>query len=132
MNGKILKTIFIVIGFISFSNSFNFSAQTKKFETRCGWFQNPTPANYSLYDKDDEWIFGVQGGYQLENFEIPAFKKGQWVEGPNGSYGYGCACFELRVDAETNYVLEIKKSYSRPLAACRKDNALKKKWGFEL
>ena len=71
-------------------------------ETRCGWFQNPTPANIWLDDRDGEWIIGVQGGYQVESdWEWPAFKKGQWVE-TNGHYGYGCACLRVRVDPETS------------------------------
>lgn len=32
----------------------------EKAEVRCGWFSNPTPANASLHDRDDEWIIGVQ------------------------------------------------------------------------
>jgi hypothetical protein len=96
------------------------------FETRCGWFQNPTPANIWLDDRDGEWIIGVQGGYQVENdWEWPAFKKGQWVE-TNGHHGYGCACLRLRVDRESGHVLEIKSSTARPLAACRKDRSLKR------
>ncbi len=43
----------------------------KNYETRCGWFDNPTPANYSLYDKDSEWIIGVQGGYQVDDLIGP-------------------------------------------------------------
>lgn len=96
------------------------------FETRCGWFQNPTPANIWLDDRDGEWIIGVQGGYQVENdWEWPAFKKGQWVE-TNGHHGYGCACMRLRVDHESRHVLEIKSSTARPLSACRKDPHLKR------
>ena len=130
---KILKMKFIAAAFIMLFGLFDADAQqSKKFETRCGWLQNPTPANYSFYDKDDEWIIGVQGGYQVEDFEAPAFKRGQWVNYFDGSYGYGCACFQMKVDYETDYVLEIRKSYARPLAACRKDKALKKKWDFDL
>ena len=33
-------------------------------ERRCGWLQNPTPANYWLIDRDGEWTIGAQGGYQ--------------------------------------------------------------------
>ena len=106
------------------------SGQVKKFEKRCGWFDNPTPANYSLYDKDGEWIIGIQGGYQVDDFDWPDFKK-QWVA-TNNSYGYGCACFQMTVDAETSRALEIKSSYARPLSACRKDKVLKKKWGFTI
>jgi hypothetical protein len=106
-------------------------AQGAKFELRCGWYDNPTPGNHSLYDKEGEWIIGVQGGYQLEDFSAPLFKANQWVETPSGSYGYGCACFRMRVDKETKHVLEIKSSAARPLSVCRNDRALKKKWDFE-
>jgi hypothetical protein len=100
--------------------------KAEPFETRCGWFENPTPANIWLDDRDGQWIIGVQGGYQVESdWEWPAFKKGQWVE-TNGHHGYGCACLRVRVDRETSHVLEIKSSTARPLSACRKDRALKR------
>ncbi len=136
MYGKTLRLYLTAIGCALLIASTDVIAQTPSadndFKLRCGWFQNPTPVNYSLYDREDEWIFGVQGGYQLEDFAFPEFGKNRWVEGPNGSYGYGCACFEVLVDAETEYVLEVRKSYYKPLSACRKDRALKKKWGFDL
>ena len=97
------------------------------FETRCGWFSNPTPGNIWLNDRDGEWIIGIQGGYQIEgDWDWPEFKKGQWIRTNAGSYGYGCACMQVRVDKETNRVLEIKGARSRPLAACRKEPSLKK------
>lgn len=123
---KLLKIKSIVIAFVLFSHLLTVDAQSEKSRTRCGWLDNPTPANYSLYDKDREWIIGVQGDYQVEDFEIPTFKRGQWVETPSGSYGFGCACFEMTVDEETSRVLVIRKSYARPLAACKKDKALRK------
>ena len=95
-------------------------------ETRCGWFSNPTPANISLYDRDGEWIIGVQGGYQVPgDWPWPDFKKGQWVK-TNGEHGYGCACLTLRVNKQTREVLEISSARPRPLAQCRKDAVLKK------
>jgi len=98
----------------------------KQFETRCGWFVNPTPANIWLYDRDAEWTIGAQGGYQVEgDWDWPVFKDGQWVE-TNGHYGYGCACMQVRVNRQTKQVLEIKSPRSRPLAACRRDPSLKK------
>src|SRR5215510_9127190 len=102
-------------------------AAVKQFETRCGWFSNPTPANIWLYDREGEWTIGVQGGYQVEgDWDWPAFKAGQWVKTNAGSYGYGCACLRLRVNRETHEVLEIRSSRARPLAACRQDQSLKK------
>ena len=97
-----------------------------QFETRCGWFSNPTPANVWLNDRNGEWIIGIQGGYQTEgDWDWPKFKKGQWIR-TNGSYGYGCACLEMRVDKGTSHVLEIKAARPRPLAACRKEPSLRK------
>ena len=56
------------------------SSTSIRFETRCGWFSNPTPGNISLYDRDSEWIIGVQGGYQVEgDWEWPKFVPAQWV-----------------------------------------------------
>jgi hypothetical protein len=97
------------------------------FETRCGWFSNPTPANIWLYDRDGEWTIGVQGGYQVDgDWDWPVFKPGQWVRTNAGDYGYGCACLKLRVNKETREVLEIKSSKARPLAVCRQDPMLKR------
>jgi hypothetical protein len=97
------------------------------FETRCGWFSNPTPANTWLYDKDGEWTIGVQGGYQVEgDWDWPKFKPRQWVHTNGADYGYGCACFQLTVNPKTHEVVEIKSSRALPLAACRKDQGLKK------
>ena len=99
-----------------------------QFETRCGWFSNPTPANASLSDRDGEWIIGVQGGYQAEG-DWPAFGPKQWVE-TNGHYGYGCACLRLRVNRKTHEVIEIESSRARALSVCRRDRRLKR-WGFK-
>ena len=100
----------------------------EELETRCGWFSNPTPANASLYDRDGEWIIGVQGGYQAEG-DWPAFGPKQWVE-TNVHYGHGCACLKLRVNHETHHVEKIESARARPLSACRRDRSLKK-WGFK-
>jgi hypothetical protein len=94
------------------------------YETRCGWFSNPTPANAWLYDRNTEWTIGVQGAHQAEG-DWPAFTPRQWVR-TNGEYGYGCACLRLSVNKLTHEVLEIKSSRARPLAQCRQDPALKK------
>ena len=104
------------------------AAGAVRAETRCGWFSNPTPANASLHDRDDEWIIGVQGGHQAEG-DWPAFGPKQWVE-TNGHYGHGCACLTVEVDRESGRVLEIKSARARPLSACRRDKALKR-WGFK-
>src|SRR5262245_11424610 len=102
--------------------------KVEKSETRCGWFSNPTPANASLFDREREWIIGVQGGYQADG-DWPAFGPKQWVE-TNVHYGYGCACLRLRVNRETAEVIEIESAKPRPLSACRNDRKLKR-WRFK-
>lgn len=97
------------------------------FETRCGWFANPTPANAWLNDKDGEWTIGVQGGYQAEG-DWPDFSDSQWVK-TNVNYGYGCACMSVKVNRQTHQITEIKKATARPLSVCRADHALKEPKG---
>lgn len=94
-----------------------------KFENRCGWFENPTPANAWLTDRDGEWIIGIQGGHQAEG-DYPDFADDQWVK-TNVNYGYGCACMKVRVDYKTRRVLEIASATAKPLSVCRNDRALK-------
>ena len=124
----LLNTVAAVNGHVVNGQSPNpDAAPANQFETRCGWFSNPTPANISLYDRDDEWIIGVQGAYQIEEeWDWPTFKRGQWVRTNAGSYGYGCACLRVRVNRDTQEVLEIKSAQARPLSACRNDRSLKR------
>ena len=100
----------------------------EKTEMRCGWFSNPTPGNASLYDRDGEWIIGVQGGYQADG-DWPDFSGKQWIE-TNVHYGYGCACMRVSLDRATEKVIKIESSKARPLSACRRDRALRK-WGYK-
>jgi len=79
---------------------------------RCGWFSNPTPANASLHDRDDEWIISVQGRYQAEG-NWPEFSPKQWVE-TNVHYGYGCAWLRVQVDQSTKRVIKIESARARP------------------
>jgi hypothetical protein len=102
------------------------ASTAQRFEKRCGWFINPTPANVWFDDADGEWTIGVQGGYQIEeDWPWPEFKPRQWVVTNAGDHGYGCACMEMKVDRETRHVLAIRSAQARPLSACRRDKKLK-------
>jgi hypothetical protein len=90
---------------------------------RCGWFENPTPANARLNDKDGHWVIGVQGGHQAEG-DWPTFGATQWVN-TNGNYGHGCACLRVHADAASRLVTRIVNARSRPLAVCRGDAHLR-------
>jgi CO/xanthine dehydrogenase Mo-binding subunit len=93
-------------------------------ETRCGWIDNPTPANWWLTDGTGEWIIATQGGAQAGGMDLmPDFTAGEWVE-TNGSYGYGCTCMEVATDKAEMRILKITGVTQKPLAACRSDKAL--------
>lgn len=92
-------------------------------QTRCGWFDNPTPGNAWLHDRDGEWTIAIQGDYEAAG-DWPEFKDSRWVRA-NGPHGYGCACIKAVVDADTRQIVRIVSASSRPLGVCRKDHALK-------
>ncbi len=100
------------------------SVTNSNWEKRCGWFENPTPSNAWLVDKDGEWTIATQGGRQAEG-DWPDFKPGQWVK-TNVNYGYGCACMEIKANHKTFEVAAIRNAKARPLAVCRKDRSLPK------
>ena len=45
------------------------AAPQSRPETRCGWLDNSTPANWLLTDRDGEWLIGSQGGYQAPGLD---------------------------------------------------------------
>jgi Protein of unknown function (DUF4087) len=93
-------------------------------ETRCGWLDNVTPGNFSLQDRDGEWVLAEQGGYQAEGFDrIPDLSGKEFVE-TNGPHGYACACVTGTMDAKEHEVRRIRKVKQKPLRDCRKDRAL--------
>ncbi|MBW4681037.1 MAG: DUF4087 domain-containing protein [Microcoleus vaginatus WJT46-NPBG5] len=90
-------------------------------ETRCGWLHNPTPGNWLLRDRDNNWIISRQGGYQAEGTDnIPNFNAQEYVK-TNRLYGYGCACLDVETDSNTGKILTIQSGEILPLNACRTD-----------
>lgn len=92
-------------------------------QTRCGWFDNPTPGNAWLNDADGQWIISTQGGHQADG-DWPALDDSQRVFN-NGVHGYGCACIKAVVNEKTHEVIHIRSAWAKPLNACRRDPALK-------
>jgi len=91
-------------------------------ERRCGWLENPTPANYSLADNDGNWRIAIQGGYQAEGFEnLPDVNPSE-IERTNGNYGRSCACLDVEVDYAPRIINYIAGGESLPLAACQTGN----------
>jgi hypothetical protein len=118
------RHVLLIVLVFSFGQvSISDASATEQFETRCGWFSNPTPGNAWLDDRHGEWIIGTQGGHQAEG-DWPTFTAKQWVK-TNGNYGYGCACMRVSVNRENHHVLEIKSATARALSVCRRDRSLK-------
>jgi hypothetical protein len=96
-------------------------------KSRCGWLDNPTPGNWSLFDRDGEWLIGMQMDYQAPGIDkIPDFPKSAWVRRNTGSYGYGCACMKVITDRASRRITNILSAAVRPLRLCRADRKLPK------
>lgn len=93
-------------------------------ERRCGWFRNPTPANFYLEDRDGLWVLMQQGESYIPGLlALPDMRSGGWVA-TNGSYGYGCACLTMDVDHGRGRATRIRRAEPLPLERCRADRAL--------
>lgn len=93
-----------------------------QIERICGWFENPTPANVWLIDRNGEWTIGIQGDYQAEG-SWPEFDEKEWVI-TNIHYGYGCACLDATLDKTEHRVVRIFGAVSQSLNTCRRDKAI--------
>ena len=115
-----IRTFLLLSTFLTFAG-----AHPALAERRCGWFENPTPANAWLTDKDGQWIISSQGAEGSEDIgDWPSFADDQWVMTNAGSYGYGCACMDVETKVATHRVLKIKSTTSLPLTKCRADKNL--------
>jgi hypothetical protein len=95
-------------------------------ETRCGWLQNPTPANWYLRDKDGTWTISLQGGYQAGGMDnIPPLDDSEYVK-TNVNYGYACACLDVVADRDRMRITIIQGGEQLPLSTCREDPNLPK------
>jgi hypothetical protein len=95
-----------------------------KSEKRCGWIDNPTPANWWLTDAAGQWIIGSQGGYQAPGMDnLPDMSTEGWIE-TNGYYGYGCGCMQVTTDKKTRRVTRIYSATPIPIGRCIADKKL--------
>ena len=94
-------------------------------QTRCGWLENPTPANWWLADREGEWLLGAQGGYQTPGMDaMPDMSTRGWIA-TNGSYGRGCACLTVTTDPRTHRITRLLAARPLPLRQCRADRRLR-------
>ncbi len=93
-------------------------------EKRCGWIDNPTPANWWLTDAARRWTIGLQGGHQAQGLDsLPDMRAKGWVE-TNGSYGYGCGCMLVATDARTGRIMRIYSATPLSIGRCIADKTL--------
>ena len=101
------------------------AARPSAIETRCGWLDNPSPANWSLFDRDGEWLIGMQGDYQAPGLDyIPEFPKSAWVRTGHANYGHGCTCVKVKTDGTSHRITAIQSVVVKPLRLCRADRKL--------
>jgi Protein of unknown function (DUF4087) len=95
-------------------------------ETRCGWVLNPSPANWSLQDRQAEWIMATQGGEQAEGMDtLPDFTEGEWIVTNGSSYGFGCACMDVETESgDPPRITRIRSVKQLKLGKCQNDRKL--------
>lgn len=92
-------------------------------ENRCGWVQNPTPGNWSLVDRDGEWIIMSQGGHEAGGMErIGDISAGDY-RATNGNYGYACGCMAVDTDGES-LINQVYSFRQLAIGKCERDAAL--------
>lgn len=105
-------------------------AQSPAPQTRCGWYANPGPASHYLFDRDGRWVIGEQGGPPARGFTnaLPHLNRapGYWVRENTGSYGYGCACLEVRASRFQMRIDDVLSARQQRLAVCRADRNLQR------
>ena len=92
-------------------------------EKRCGWLENPTPANLWLIDSESEWTLSIQGrGFinedSIEN--MPTIDQNEFVR-TNGYYGFSCVCLNVKTDKKNSEILEVYSSEQLLLKQCLED-----------
>lgn len=107
-----------------------FSISAFATETRCGWIDNPTPANWWLTDAQGEWTLGEQGGYQIsdsswDNLSAAIANDSRaYFEPYNGpAHGRFCGCITGTFSTQ-HRVVSVVSSKQKPLSACYADPKL--------
>ncbi|MDP3195952.1 DUF4087 domain-containing protein [Tabrizicola sp.] len=105
-------------------------------ETRCGWFDHPSPNLVDLIDADGLWSIAWPGsgtvyyppGYdeaytRAFDDRVRINSSGEIITEGAG-YGYSCACVEGEFDRNKGEALSISRLTELPLAQCKADPKL--------
>lgn len=95
-------------------------------ENRCGWLENPSPANLSLQDREANWnitsMGEAAGPDAVDSGNAPDFDDHQFVQ--QGAHGYGCACLVVDTDKKSQRITRVYSGRILPLSKCRADKSL--------
>lgn len=119
--GKLQQKALLLAGILCLFGEFASAA-----ETRCGWLENPSPANWWLTDADGSWTLSTQGGEQLDDTSwgnMPKANSDEYVA-TNGSYGYSCVCLKVSVDKTQHRILQVHSGKQLLLKKCLEDPSL--------
>jgi hypothetical protein len=101
-------------------------------EKRCGWLDNPSPANLWLIDGDSDWILSRQGLDFLtddSNNNMPTIDDKEFVR-TNVNYGFSCVCLTVKTNKESSKILEVYSSEQLLLKQCLEDPNINNKIPF--
>ncbi len=109
-----------------------FSMTATADETRCGWLENPSPANMWLIDRDGVWNILVQGvPSKLDDKSVElayqAIANEKEFVRSNLNYGFSCACLTAELDREKKQFKAIYKARQLSLKQCLEDTAIVKR-----
>ncbi len=113
-----LKKIGLIFGFLVIAVPPSYA-----LEKRCGWLDNPTPGNWYLVDRNEQWTISQQGGYTARGEDIPDLSRKEYIT-TNRNYGYACACMDVTTDKKLRRILTIQNFRQLPLRRCREDRSL--------
>lgn len=112
-----MKKLLFLLVFLSLSTV----AQAS--EKRCGWLENPTPANWWLIDGEGQWTISTQGGDQVDESlwdHLPKTNDNEFVR-TNGDHGYSCVCLTVTVNKAQHRIVKIHGGKTLLLKQCLED-----------
>lgn len=120
----ILTVLSAVIGVNVFLTQAHARSPDAALELRCGWIENPTPANVWLVDRDGLWIISSQGLDEQAEGDFALPEDNNVTVFTNRTYGYYCGCMSVTVDKANMRILTFKQTRAFEPSRCVNDRAI--------
>ena len=118
-----MRILFLILAILCCINTY-------AAETRCGWLENPSPANTWLIDKDGSWTITMQGMVFIDDESEEqlshAFANDNEFVRTNRDYGFSCACLTVDTDKKAHKIKKIYKGKPLLLKNCLEDISITK------